>query len=73
MAKNLDFRRPHTARAGILKLYYTAMLEGLALETFPSDMAAEFFEEAVRGRSASHDLQATLSCAKASKSNSLVC
>ena len=56
MAKNLDFRRPHTARAGILKLYYTAMPEGLALETFPSDMAAEFFEEAACGRSASHDL-----------------
>ena len=37
-----------------LKLIAWAAAEGLALETLPSDRAGEFYEEATRGRSASH-------------------
>ena len=40
-----------------LKLIAWAAAEGLALETLPSDRAGEFYEEATRGRSASHHLQ----------------
>jgi len=40
-----------------LKLIAWAAAEGLVLETLPSDRAAEFYEEATRGRSASHHLQ----------------
>jgi len=40
-----------------LKLIAWAAAEGLALETLPSDKAGEFYEEATRGRSASHHLQ----------------
>jgi site-specific recombinase XerD len=41
-----------------LKLIALAAAEGLALETLPSERAGEFYEEATRGRSASHHLQA---------------
>jgi hypothetical protein len=34
-----------------------ASAEGLVLETLPSDRAGEFYEEATRGRSASHHPQ----------------
>ena len=37
-----------------LKLIAWAAAEGLVLETLPSDRAGEFYEEATRGRSASH-------------------
>ena len=37
-----------------VKLIAWAAAEGLALETLPSDRAGEFYEEATRGRSASH-------------------
>jgi site-specific recombinase XerD len=40
-----------------LKLIAWAAAEGLALETLPSERAGEFYEEATRGRSASHHLQ----------------
>ena len=40
-----------------LKLIAWAAVEGLALETLPSERAGEFYEEATRGRSASHHLQ----------------
>jgi site-specific recombinase XerD len=40
-----------------LKLIAWAAAQGLALETLPSDRAGEFYEEATRGRSASHHLQ----------------
>jgi site-specific recombinase XerD len=40
-----------------LKLIAWAAAQGLALETLPSDRAGEFYEEAIRGRSASHHLQ----------------
>src|SRR6267142_5341009 len=40
-----------------LKAIAWAAAEGLALETLPSERAGEFYEEATRGRSASHHLQ----------------
>jgi hypothetical protein len=40
-----------------LRLNKKGGLSGLALETLPSDRAGEFYEEATRGRSASHHLQ----------------
>ena len=40
-----------------LKLIAWSAAEGLVLETLPADRAAEFYEEATRGRSASHHLQ----------------
>jgi site-specific recombinase XerD len=39
------------------KLIAWSAAEGLALETMPSERAGEFYEEATRGRSASHHLQ----------------
>ena len=39
---------------GPLKLIAWSVAEGLALETLPEDTAEEFYEEATRGRSASH-------------------
>ena len=39
-----------------IKIWATA--EGLVLETFPVERVGEFYEEATRGRSASHHLQA---------------
>ena len=38
-----------------LKLIALSAAEGFALETLPEDRAGEFYEEATRGRSASHD------------------
>ena len=40
-----------------LKLIAWAAAEGLVLETLPAERAGEFYEEATRGRSASHHLQ----------------
>ncbi len=40
-----------------IKAIAWAAAEGLALETLPSERAGEFYEEATRGRSASHHLQ----------------
>jgi site-specific recombinase XerD len=40
-----------------LKAIAWAAVEGLALEALPSERAGEFYEEATRGRSASHHLQ----------------
>ena len=40
-----------------LKLIAWSAAEGLALQTLPSERAGEFYEEATRGRSASHHLQ----------------
>src|SRR4029434_10562464 len=40
-----------------LKLIAWAAAEGLALETLPLERAGEFYDEATRGRSASHHLQ----------------
>ena len=40
-----------------LKAIAWAAAEGLALETLPSERAGEFYENATRGRSASHHLQ----------------
>jgi site-specific recombinase XerD len=40
-----------------LKLIAWSAAEGLVLETLPSKRAGEFYEEATRGRSASHHLQ----------------
>ena len=40
-----------------LKLIAWAAAEGLVLETFPVERVGEFYEEATRGRSASHHLQ----------------
>ena len=40
-----------------IKAIAWAAAEGLALETLPSEKAGEFYEEATRGRSASHHLQ----------------
>jgi len=40
-----------------LKLIAWAAAEGLALETLPVERVGEFYEEATRGRSASHHLQ----------------
>jgi site-specific recombinase XerD len=40
-----------------LKLVAWSAAEGLALKTLPEDRAGEFYEEATRGRSASHHLQ----------------
>ena len=40
-----------------LKLIAWSAAEGLVLETLPEDRAGEFYEEATRGRSASHHLQ----------------
>jgi site-specific recombinase XerD len=40
-----------------LKLIAWSAAEGLALETLPSERAGDFYEEATRGRSASHHLQ----------------
>ena len=40
-----------------LKLIAWSAAEGLVLETLPSERAGEFYEEATRGRSASHHLQ----------------
>ena len=57
--KSVTFRTiplPPTGALG-LKLIAWAAAEGLALETLPSDRAGEFYEEATRGRSASHHLQ----------------
>ena len=39
------------------KLIAWAAAEGLVLETLPSERAGKFYEEATRGRSASHHLQ----------------
>jgi hypothetical protein len=41
-----------------LKIIAWAAAEGLVLETFPAERVGEFYEEATRGRSASHHLQA---------------
>ena len=40
-----------------LKIIAWAAAEGLVLETLPSERVGEFYEEATRGRSASHHLQ----------------
>ena len=40
-----------------IKAIAWAAAEGLALETLPPERAGEFYEEATRGRSASHHLQ----------------
>ena len=40
-----------------LKLIAWSATEGVVLETLPSERAGEFYEEATRGRSASHHLQ----------------
>jgi site-specific recombinase XerD len=40
-----------------LKIVAWAAAEGLVLETFPAERVGEFYEEATRGRSASHHLQ----------------
>jgi hypothetical protein len=40
-----------------LKIIAWAAAEGLVLETFPVERVGEFYEEATRGRSASHHLQ----------------
>ena len=40
-----------------LKIIAWAAAEGLVLETFPVKRVGEFYEEATRGRSASHHLQ----------------
>ena len=40
-----------------LKIIAWAAAEGLVLETFPAERVGEFYEEATRGRSASHHLQ----------------
>ena len=40
-----------------LKIIAWAAAEGLVLETFPTERVGEFYEEATRGRSASHHLQ----------------
>jgi len=40
-----------------LKIIAWAAAEGLVLETFPPERIGEFYEEATRGRSASHHLQ----------------
>jgi site-specific recombinase XerD len=40
-----------------LKLIAWSAAEGLVLQTLPAERAAEFYEEATRGRSASHHLQ----------------
>jgi hypothetical protein len=40
-----------------LKLIAWSAAEGLVLETLPSERAGEFYEEATRGKSASHHLQ----------------
>jgi len=40
-----------------LKIITWATAEGLVLETFPVERVGEFYEEATRGRSASHHLQ----------------
>jgi hypothetical protein len=37
-----------------LKIVAWAAVEGLVLETLPSERVGEFYEEATRGRSASH-------------------
>jgi hypothetical protein len=39
-----------------VKLIAWSAAEGLALETLPSERAAELYEESTRGRSASHHL-----------------
>jgi hypothetical protein len=44
-------------RRTLLKMIAWAAAEGLALETFPVERIGEFYEEATRGRSASHHLQ----------------
>jgi hypothetical protein len=40
-----------------LKIIAWVAAEGLVLETFPPERVGEFYEEATRGRSASHHLQ----------------
>jgi site-specific recombinase XerD len=40
-----------------LKLIAWSAAEGLALQTLPTERVGEFYEEATRGRSASHHLQ----------------
>jgi len=40
-----------------LKIIAWAAAEGLVLQTFPVERVGEFYEEATRGRSASHHLQ----------------
>ena len=40
-----------------LKIIAWAAAEGLVLETFPVERVGDFYEEATRGRSASHHLQ----------------
>jgi hypothetical protein len=57
--KNVSFRCIHSSPTGRtwLKMIAWAAAEGLALETFPVERIGEFYEEATRGRSASHHLQ----------------
>jgi hypothetical protein len=44
-----------------LKIIGWVSAKGLVLETFPPERIGEFYEEATRGRSASHYLQLTRS------------
>ena len=52
-----------------IKIIAWAAADGLVLETLPSERVGEFYQEATRGRSASHHLQLKAALALPSRSS----